>query len=64
MKQITFLIAILFTVAIVTLTSCDSKREPGKIYMPDMAYSRALETYVKLDSTVFTSNPKNLGKEI
>ena len=25
--------------------SCDSKREPGKIYMPDMTYSRAFEAY-------------------
>ena len=25
--------------------SCDSKREPGKTYMPDMAYSRAYESY-------------------
>ena len=25
--------------------SCDSKREPGKIYMPDMTYSRAYEAY-------------------
>ena len=35
------LIAILATV----FESCDSKREPGKIYMPDMAYSRAYEAY-------------------
>ena len=33
--------------------SCDSKREPGKIYMPDMAYSRAYEAYA----------PNNLKKE-
>lgn len=25
--------------------SCDSKREPGKVYMPDMTYSRAYEAY-------------------
>ena len=35
------LIAILATV----FESCDNKREPGKIYMPDMAYSRAYEAY-------------------
>ena len=35
------LIAVLVTV----IESCDSKREPGKIYMPDMAYSRAYEAY-------------------
>ena len=27
------------------IESCDSKREPGKIYMPDMTYSRAFEAY-------------------
>ena len=37
---------ILSLVAVVGLTSCnDIKRTPGKIYMPDMAYSRAYETY-------------------
>ncbi|MDQ6845365.1 MAG: cytochrome c [Bacteroidota bacterium] len=37
-----------FTLAILMFTvieSCDSKREPGKIYMPDMTYSRAYEAY-------------------
>jgi mono/diheme cytochrome c family protein len=27
------------------IESCDSKREPGRIYMPDMTYSRAYEAY-------------------
>jgi mono/diheme cytochrome c family protein len=37
---------ITFLAAIVVLTSCsDVKRTPGSIYMPDMAYSRAYETY-------------------
>lgn len=32
--------------ALVALTACsDVKRTPGKIYMPDMAYSRAYESY-------------------
>ncbi len=30
----------------ILIASCDEvRREPGKIYMPDMAYSRAYETY-------------------
>ncbi len=30
----------------ILIVSCDEvRREPGKIYMPDMAYSRAYETY-------------------
>src|ERR1700761_406862 len=29
-----------------TIVSCsDVKRNPGRVYMPDMAYSRAYETY-------------------
>ncbi len=47
-------IKILFTLAIITgmitlMESCDSKREPGKTYMPDMAYSRAYEAYAPND---------------
>jgi mono/diheme cytochrome c family protein len=39
-------LAITFLAAVVILTSCsDVKRKPGSIYMPDMAYSRAYETY-------------------
>ena len=30
-------------------TGCGSKREPGRIYMPDMAYSRAYEAYAAND---------------
>ena len=30
-------------------TGCSSKRDPGKIYMPDMAYSRAYEAYAGND---------------
>ncbi len=38
------IIAVVF--GAVAFTSCsDVKRTPGKIYMPDMAYSRAVETY-------------------
>jgi mono/diheme cytochrome c family protein len=50
MKKIKILVAFLFmaTLAIV-FESCDSKREPGKVYMPDMAYSRAYEAYAPND---------------
>ena len=38
-----------FLVAVVALVSCsDVKRTPGKVYMPDMAYSRAIESYTDL----------------
>jgi mono/diheme cytochrome c family protein len=39
-------LAITLVLTVVALTSCsDVKRTPGSIYMPDMAYSRAYETY-------------------
>jgi mono/diheme cytochrome c family protein len=64
MKRFTFLSFATVVVFIVAFSSCGSKREPGRIYMPDMAYSRAVETYALLDSTKFTDNVNNLGKEI
>jgi mono/diheme cytochrome c family protein len=54
MKKIRFLLSFVIIIAIVTLiNSCGSKRDPGRIYMPDMAYSRAYEAYA----------PNNLAKE-
>lgn len=44
MKKILILSCI--AVAVTVMVSCsDIKREPGRVYMPDMAYSRAYETY-------------------
>jgi mono/diheme cytochrome c family protein len=48
----------------ITVTSCGVKRESGTIYMPDMAYSRAYETYAQLDSSMFTSNAAEAGHKI
>src|ERR1700747_1428999 len=31
--------------AIMLISGCGSKRDPGRVYMPDMAYSRAFEAY-------------------
>jgi len=42
---------LLLTIAIaaITLVSCEEvKRTPGTVYMPDMAYSRAIESYTDL----------------
>ncbi len=63
MKKIA-IIATLIVTATVVFISCDNKREPGKIYMPDMAYSRAYETYAELDSTKFTTNAADAGHKI
>jgi len=53
--------AVLVLSAVIGFVSCDSKREPGKVYMPDMAYSRAYETYAERDSSLFTMNPAERG---
>jgi len=44
MKKLS-IIAVLFTAAVIIISCSDVKREPGKVYVPDMAYSRAYETY-------------------
>lgn len=54
MKKTRILLSFIMVIGLITLVeSCDSKREPGKVYMPDMAYSRAYEAYA----------PNNLAKE-
>ncbi len=60
MKKIAIISALIVASATM-FTSCGSKREPGRIYMPDMAYSRAYETYAERDSLKFTADPNNKG---
>ena len=60
MKRLTYISAILMT-AIIAITSCHDKRSPGRIYMPDMTYSRAYESYAERDSTKFTMDPTKKG---
>ncbi len=65
MKRIKLFTAITVISAAVSLAGCGAGGEnPGRVYMPDMAYSRAVESYAPLDSTKFTNNPDRLGKEI
>jgi mono/diheme cytochrome c family protein len=64
MKRIKLFTAITVITAAVVLAGCGAGGDnPGRIYMPDMAYSRAIESYAPLD-TSFTSDPNRLGKEI
>lgn len=50
MKRFKILIGCILIIAFAAiLNGCDNKREPGKIYMPDMAYSRAYEAYAPND---------------
>ncbi|CAN5784551.1 cytochrome c [soil metagenome] len=60
MKRLTYITAILLT-AIIAITSCHDKRSPGKIYMPDMTYSRAYESYAERDSFKFTMDATKKG---
>lgn len=45
MKKISIISTLLPAVIAVSVGCSDVKRKPGKVYMPDMAYSRAYETY-------------------
>lgn len=63
MKKIAIIATLILSAAVV-FTSCRDKREPGRAYMPDMAYSRAYETYAQRDSSIFTTDPKEAGHKI
>ncbi len=43
-KKISILSCLLIT-GVIMISCSDIKRKPGRVYMPDMAYSRAYETY-------------------
>lgn len=47
MKKLKFTLVIIIAAA--AFTSCRDKRDPGRIYMPDMTYSRAYEAYAQND---------------
>jgi mono/diheme cytochrome c family protein len=52
-------------IAAVVFSSCRfNKRSSGYNYMPDMAYSRAVEAYADLDSSKFTNDPSQSGGKI
>lgn len=50
-------------VCVLAISCGRNKRDTGKIYMPDMAYSRAYETYAGRDSARFTSHPDEWDNE-
>jgi mono/diheme cytochrome c family protein len=64
MKRFTYIMAILVT-AVIAISSCnDVRRETGRTYMPDMAYSRAYESYAYRDTAKFTADMLNKGEKI
>ena len=58
------IIGICISICLIVAACSDVRRDPGRVYMPDMAYSRAYETYAALDSDKFTSNVNELGHKI
>jgi mono/diheme cytochrome c family protein len=63
MKKIIIITGMICTAALVI--SCNGvRREPGRTYMPDMAYSRAYETYAERDSAIFTKSESDRGHKI
>ena len=60
----TAIIAILILSTATVFIGCKDKREPGRIYMPDMTYSRAYESYALRDSNVFTMDPNDARHKI
>jgi len=62
MKKLSIIIVL---IAGIVLISCsDVKRNPGAVYMPDMAYSRAYETYAIEDSAKFTTDQHHTDDRI
>jgi mono/diheme cytochrome c family protein len=57
-----FWIANIFSLALIMVSCSDVRRKTGTVYMPDMAYSRAIETYAQLDSAKFTSDSNARGE--
>ena len=45
MKKIVFSSVVILTAAGIFTSCSDVQRDPGRVYMPDMGYSRAYETY-------------------
>jgi mono/diheme cytochrome c family protein len=63
MKKAVIIVTLILSGAVVFI-GCKDKRDPGRVYMPDMAYSRAYESYAPRDTTEFTMNPNDAGHKI
>lgn len=63
MKKTAIIATLILSMAVVFI-GCKDKRDTGRAYMPDMAYSRAYESYASRDSSVFTTDPNDAGHKI
>jgi mono/diheme cytochrome c family protein len=57
MRKLTIISFVTLAMLVVAVGCSDVRRKPGKVYMPDMAYSRAYETYSA--SPVFADGQTN-----
>jgi hypothetical protein len=57
MKKLTIISFVAIITLVIAVGCSNVRREPGKVYMPDMAYSRAYETYST--SPVFVDGQTN-----
>ncbi|MEO6539356.1 MAG: hypothetical protein ABIN74_00140, partial [Ferruginibacter sp.] len=63
MKKTAIIATLILSMAVVFI-GCKGKRDTGRAYMPDMAYSRAYESYATRDSAIFTTDPNDKGHKI
>lgn len=63
MKKV-LIISVLAVLTVAVISCGKPRRSPGSTYMPDMYYSRAIETYSALDTAVFTGNRSEAGGKI
>ena len=63
MKKLAIIATLILSMAAVFI-GCKDKRSPGSIYMPDMTYSRAYESYATRDSAFFTTDANDAGHKI
>jgi mono/diheme cytochrome c family protein len=57
-------LVIIFIAGLIIAGCSNVRRNPGIVYMPDMGYSRAYETYEALDSNIFTTDTNEQGRKI
>jgi len=63
MKKIAIIATLIISTGVV-FVGCKDKRDPGRAYMPDMAYSRGYESYAERDSAIFTMDPNDASHKI
>ncbi|MEO5990070.1 MAG: cytochrome c [Ferruginibacter sp.] len=62
MKKIKIISLLSVVIGASAMLGCGAgKNEPGRVYMPDMAYSQAYETYAAHDSAIITRDPSKKG---